>query len=274
MSEIDDAIDLENFVEHENIHVVKSLGEVVAPIWAKQQEQYTKDDGLFYVSSPLSSTPLPLYKKLIEDAPSIPNWERMRFVLMDEQVEGDKPPFSYISLNDPASYEQFARRHFLEPLGQKVRLANDVLMKPDLSDLERFNATIVDHNGIDLLILAIGVKGNYANVMPDTEISSEEALQKGWHVTHLISEFRQIHTQGGSQSFAGAQFREYGMSLGPKQVIDAKKVIVIVSGKKKSNLAKELLSRNAFKADFPLSVIHHPMVKDKIQIFLTEDVIK
>jgi len=137
---------------------------------------------------------------------------------------------------------------------------NDIILKPEIEKLEQFNAPI------DLLVLALGLKGNYANVMPGTPIET------GWHIAHLIPEFRQAHTQKGSQSYEGAKFREYGMSLGPQQVLQAKKIVVIISGEKKKELARQLLAYDAFDPEFPLSIIHHPEVAVKTQVFVTPDV--
>lgn len=237
--------------------VVSSLAEPVGNIWKDLQSRYTKDRN-FSVASPLSSTPLPIYQWIIERAEEFESWDKVRFVLMDEMLEGEKAPFSYVSVNDPASYEGFARRNFLQLLQEKTGIEIPVL-KPEASHIENFDTEI------NLLILAIGVKGNYANVMPGTPEKT------GWHVAHLIPEFRQVHTQKGSESYEGADFREYGMSLGPQQVLSAKNVVVIISGEKKKDLAKELLARDAFDPKFPLSIIYHPKSRDKVQVYLTED---
>lgn len=239
-------------------HIVPSLAEPVGNLWKELQSKYTKDNN-FLVASPLSSTPLPVYQWIIDNAEQFENWYRVRFVLMDEMLEGENPPFNYVPTDDPASYEGFAKRHLLEPISKKVTISTEVI-KPEASGIKGFDTEI------DLLILAIGVKGNYANVMPGT---TEET---GWHIAHLTPEFRQTHTQQGSQSYEGANFREYGMSLGPQQVLSAKNVVVIISGDKKKNLAKELLSRDSFDPEFPLSIIYHPKVHDRVEVYLTEDV--
>ena len=240
--------------------VVPSLGEPVGNLWKNLQSKHTKE-GLFFVASPLSSTPLPIYRWIIDNSEQFANWDKVRFVLMDEMLGGEKPPFRYVPTSDFASYEGFAHRHFLDPLQEKIGVVVPVL-KPEAASIGDFNTEI------DLLILAIGVKGNYANVMPGT------SKETGWHVAHLIPEFRQTHTQQGSQSYAGANFREYGMSLGPQQVLSAKNVVVIISGEKKKELVKELLSYNSFDPNFPLSIIYHPQVRDRVEIYLTEDTIE
>jgi 6-phosphogluconolactonase/glucosamine-6-phosphate isomerase/deaminase len=114
--------------------------------------------------------------------------------------------------------------------------------------------------------LALGVKGNFANIMPGTSETT------GWHVAHLIEELRQIHTQAGSKSYEYAHFREYSMSLEPQQVLSAKNVVVIISGEKKRQLTEQLLAYKEFDPEFPLSIIYHPGISGRVQIFIQEDV--
>jgi hypothetical protein len=47
--------------------IVKSLAEPVGELWKTLQSEKT-DKGLFIVSSPLSSTPLPIYEWVIDNA--------------------------------------------------------------------------------------------------------------------------------------------------------------------------------------------------------------
>ena len=115
-----------------------------------------------------------------------------------------------------------------------------------------------------MLILAIGVRGNYANVMPGTSEST------GWHAAYLLPEFNQYHE---SQSYAGSHFREYGMSLGPQQVLKAKNVVVIASGERKKELVKQLKSYDHFDPEFPISIIYHPKIKNRVEVYLTPDVL-
>ncbi|HEY1835911.1 MAG TPA: 6-phosphogluconolactonase [Candidatus Saccharimonadales bacterium] len=239
--------------------IVPSLAEPVGGLWRDLQAKYTRT-GNFYVASPLSSTPLPVYEWIVANAATFVNWNKTRFVLMDEQVEGDRPPFSYIATTDQASYERFAKEKLLRPLARKVSLAKEAILKPDLNDPADFNPTI------DLLVLALGVKGNYANVMPGTPINT------GWHVAHLIPGFRQAHTRKGSNSYEGARFREFGMSLGSQQVLRAKHVAVIISGKAKRPLVEQLLAYDTFDPVFPLSIVHHPEVIRRVRFYVTEDV--
>ncbi|GEM_PF-5395807 len=62
------------------------------------------------------------------------------------------------------------------------------------------------------------------------------------------------------------------MSLGHKQVLEAKNIVVMVTGESKKELAKELLSYDSFNPNFPLSIIHHPIMKAKTQLLLSQEV--
>ena len=201
--------------------IVTSLAKPVGNLWRNLQKEFI-NQGSFYVASPLSSTPLPIYEWIIKNAHTFSNWDKMKFVLMDEMLKGEKKPFTYVPITDSASYEGFVRKHLLEPLRKKVK-KNFQIIKPEIDSIESFETPL------DLLILALGIKGNYANAMPGT------ILENSWHIAHLIQEFRQVHTQKGSGSFDGANFREFGMSLGPQQVLHAKNIIVIISGEKNEN---------------------------------------
>lgn len=237
-------------------YYVASLAEPVGKLWQEEQARNIEQKRNFFVSSPLSSTPLPIYEWILNHAEEFPHWDKVRFVLMDEMMQGN----AYIPITNPASYEGFANKHLLDPLRGKTN-ATIPIVKPDPEHIEDFDTEI------DLLILAIGVKGNYANVMPGTPEST------GWHVAELTDEFKQSHTQQGSKSYEGADFGKYGMSLGHEQVKKAKKVVVIISGEKKKALKEELLSYDHFDPEFPLSIINDPEVNDKVDIYITEDLI-
>ena len=240
------------------VYVVDDLAGPVGTRWRQLQEEKTAAGREFLVAAPLSSTPLPVFRWIINHASTFPSWERVRFVLMDEQVAGILPPFTYVDVEDSASYEGFARKHLLGPLEEVTGVAVPVIT-PNLNNLDGFMTKL------DLLLLAIGPNGNYANVMPGTPDST------GWHVAHLQNEFRHAHTAADSKSYAGARFREFGMSLGPQQVLEASEVRVIASGPKKASLVRHLLDIPMFSSQFPISIIHHPNIQQKVTVMITAD---
>src|SRR4051812_81421 len=107
------------------VHTVQSLAETGGELWRKLQADC--DNEHFNIASPLSSTPLPIYKWVISHAGDFSNWQLVRFILMDEQVENLDAPYRYIETNDPASYERFALKHLLDPLGTGVGITPNIL---------------------------------------------------------------------------------------------------------------------------------------------------
>jgi 6-phosphogluconolactonase/glucosamine-6-phosphate isomerase/deaminase len=239
--------------------IVPSLAEPVGRHWQTVQSKFVRE-GQFFVAAPLSSTPVPVYSWVLENSTRFLGWEAVSFVLMDEQVDGQPPQCEYIAVSDPASYESFAHRNFLDELRRRTGTALPVI-KPDLHKVGEF------HTPVNLLILALGVKGNFANVMPGTPLSY------GWHIAELTEDFKTSHTSTHSNSYAGASFRNYGMSMGPQQVLEADEVVVIISGEKKKALYKELAEYRQFSAEFPLSVIYHPKVSNRVTVYVTTDVV-
>ena len=247
-----------DFKEYKVFENPELLAQFVGEFW-RNLPSTVEDE--FFIACPLSSTPLPLYDWVVGNASSFRDWEKMKFVLMDEQVEG-AGPFTYVSPEDAASYEKFAKDKFLNRLPVSVPI-----LKPELERVENFDQIITAHGGLDLLVLAIGAKGHYAQVMPGT------SLETGFHVAKLIPELAQAHTKKGSQSYEGAQFREWGMSLGPKQVLEAKNIIVMITGGSKRELAQELLNYKEFDQNFPLSIIHEPSVQAKTHFLISREVL-
>jgi 6-phosphogluconolactonase/glucosamine-6-phosphate isomerase/deaminase len=141
-----------------HVEIVDDLAEPVGELWRDRQRSRIEEDGAFKLAAPLSSTPLPVYEWVVEHADDFASWPSVEFVLMHEQLEIDRSKLQYISLDDEASYERFARLHLLDPLKRATGCVIP-LTKPAIEDLHSYDVTI------DLLILALGVEGNYANGM-------------------------------------------------------------------------------------------------------------
>jgi 6-phosphogluconolactonase/glucosamine-6-phosphate isomerase/deaminase len=56
--------------------------------------------------------------------------------------------------------------------------------------------------------------------------------------------------------------------------LQAKNVVVIISGEKKRNMTRQLLFYTSFDPGFPLSIIYHPKVQERVEIFLKEDALE
>src|SRR6185369_4227754 len=147
-------VDIENGIEQ----VVKNIAE-------KWKQAQAKSHGQFLMASPLSSTPLPLYDYVAANAKSFTNWENFCFVMMDEMCDGELNALSYIAENDLANYTSFAWKNLIEPLEAQVRV-NLKTYLPPINHLEEGDEFLSHYHGLDLLILAIGENGHFAQVTP------------------------------------------------------------------------------------------------------------
>lgn len=239
------------------------MAEWVGTEWKNLQDRKV-GEGKFLMAAPLSSSAVPIYDWVLQHAKSFQSWNHFRFILMDEQIE-DGTPLQYVSPEDDASYLRFAQRNFLDQLSSATRESlEEMLVVPTLSQFDDANRLLYANGGFDLLILAVGVDGHYAQVMPGTDAS------EGFHIATLTSPFRSSHTGSDGHSYPGAKFRSRGMSLGPVQVISAKRVIVVVSGTHKRHLAKELLARDSFDRAFPISIVHEATIRNRVTILLSD----
>jgi 6-phosphogluconolactonase/glucosamine-6-phosphate isomerase/deaminase len=66
--------------------------------------------------------------------------------------------------------------------------------------------------------------------------------------------------------------REFGRSLAPQLVLVAKNVVVKIRGEKKRQLTEQLLSYREFDPEFPLSIVLHETVTERVKIFIQNDV--
>jgi glucosamine-6-phosphate deaminase len=244
----------------------KKLSEYVGNLWLELQNKITKKKN-FLFTAPASSTPLDLYEWILSNTEKFENWDKAKFVMSDEQLK-DEMATRYVSEEDETSYLKFLKEKFFNKLEEKTDFRiDDEYIYPLLDRLNEFDKKISAAGNIDLAIIAVGVRGHYAHVMPGTEENI------GYHKTRLMNEFRQVHTNIQSQSYPGVEFRELGMSFGPKQLRAAKKIVVMISGERKRTVLGQLLKLDKFQPNFPISIIYHPEVKKKVELLYTKDAV-
>lgn len=108
-----------HFKKYQVLESQAAVAEAVGKEWKQLQNKTTKK-GDFFISAPLSSTPLLLYRWILDHTGSFNHWNKVRFILMDEQVEKDASKLKYIQRSDKASYERFARINLINELCRKT----------------------------------------------------------------------------------------------------------------------------------------------------------
>ena len=116
---------------------------------------------------------------------------------------------------------------------------------PDLEkECSKTDAFIQKFGPVDLMLLGVGMNGHLGLNEPGTpfELSS--------HIVNLDETTKKV----GKKYFSGDVKLSKGISLGLKYVIDAKTVIVQISGLKKAEVTRQL-TESEITPDFPASVI-------------------
>lgn len=179
------------------------------------------------------STPSPFFKALVDMKPDL-DWNRTRFYWVDERCV---PP------GHPESNFGAAYREFLQPLAIpdtswfRIRGEND-----PVKEAERYSELIRDQVSpdrdfpvFDIIFLGMGTDGHTASIFPN-QIEL-------WNVEQLCTVG--THPESGQKrvTFTG-------------QLINAaRKVVFLVAGKEKSQVAGDVIRRSGQWKDYPASLV-------------------
>jgi glucosamine-6-phosphate isomerase len=201
----------------------------------------TRKDPLVCVAS--GDSPAGLYKNLADKINKseldISNWY---FVGLDE----------WVGMN--GSDEGSCRFHLNNQLFGPWQVANNKIsffdgrakdLKKECTDAETF---ILQQGGIDVAILGLGLNGHVGMNEPGTSPSSRT------HVTALDL----ITQQTGQKYFKEQQQLKEGITLGLATLMEAKYILLLVSGSHKAAIVKKILEGD-ISEDVPASLLrNHP----------------
>jgi galactosamine-6-phosphate isomerase len=172
------------------------------------------------------NSPEGLYHLLREKEPSEPALFRgLRIIQLDE--------WSGLPANAEGTGQLYLRRHLLDPLGidesRYISFASDAV-DPEL-ECRRIQSKLAEEGPIDMAVLGLGRNGHLGFNEPDQQ------LEPHCHVARLTPVSQQhsmmAHKKGKP---------EYGMTLGMKDILLSRKIILIVSGKGKEGARSSLFS--------------------------------
>lgn len=119
-------------------------------------------------------------------------------------------------------------------------------MAADLeAEADRMNELIATHDGLDIMLVGVGMNGHIAMNEPGT---SFDALA---HISTLADETKTV----GQKYFVEATDLSRGITLGLKHFREAKLPILIANGEKKAPIIQKILSLRAVET-LPATVIH------------------
>ena len=191
-------------------------------------------------------TPAGLYKKLIslinEDQLDTSTWN---FVALDE--------WAGMNGSDDGSCRFYLDKQLFGPLQvAKDRISffdgrADDLQK-ECDDVENF---ISERDGIDVAILGLGMNGHVGMNEPGTSMSLHS------HVTDLDPQTQKI----GQKYFKEQQQLTQGITLGLATLMDARHIILLISGHHKAEIVKRMLEEE-ISEQLPATLLrNHPGLK-------------
>ena len=205
------------------------------------------------------STVLGIYKQLIDwYKKGDINFQKIRTVNLDE----------YIGL-DPRNeqcYRYYMNINFFNHIN--IPIENTFLpdgMATDLiKECENYDALIAKLGGIDLILLGLGLNGHIGFNEPNDNFEDK---------THII-ELSESTIEANSRFFEHADAEpKMAITMGIKNIIQAKRIILCVSGKRKASILKKVLYGNV-TPKVPGSILQmHPNLtvvadKEALQLLL------
>jgi len=161
--------------------------------------------------------------------------------------------------NDEGSCRYYLNKQLFRPLqtgDEKICFfdgrANDLQ-----AECERTESFIQHHGGMDVAILGVGMNGHVGMNEPGTSINTRS------HVAELAPATQQI----GQKYFAKEQKLKKGITLGLKTLMEAKNIILVISGKHKADITQKIIEE-AVSENLPATLLrNHPALK----IYLDSD---
>jgi glucosamine-6-phosphate deaminase len=139
------------------------------------------------------------------------------FFLLDEYLN--------LESDHPQSFEAYINKNFFTPLSIK---SNQYFI-PNLQNMNSYEKLILDKGGIDIQLLGLGRNGHIGFNEPGSEKNSRT------RIVDLTQETLQVN---------GIKFTTKAITMGVSSIRDAKKILMLVSGKEKADIIKYLINHH------------------------------
>ena len=189
------------------------------------------------------STPIGLYKAMIEDhVKNGTSYKNVKTVNLDEYVG--------LPADNDQSYRYFMRDNLLDHIDvdlNNTNIENGVAKDLD-AECARYNA-LLHALPRDIQLLGIGANGHIAFNEPGTPFDSE---------THVV-DLTENTIQMNSRFFADEKdVPRQALTMGPKNIMDAKKILILAVGANKADAVKRMLN-GPVDPSLPASILQkHP----------------
>lgn len=226
-------IEIKYFESYEELS--KQAAKMVAEAITKKPE--------FVLGLPTGSTPLGMYKNLIELHKSGEvDFSNVRTFNLDEYYP--------IKHSDEQSYYKFMFDNFFGSINVKpenIHIPNGETNDP-VTECAEYDAKIDSAGGIDLMVLGIGANGHIGFNEPDASLIPD---------TH-IAELTENTIQANARFFNSAdEVPKKALTMGVGSIIaKSKKIVLLVSGESKTQIFKQFLSDNKISTENPATLLY------------------
>lgn len=191
------------------------------------------------------SSPEGLYRELVRTARRERSlFKQLRVIKLDEW--GGVPAYY------PVTCEFYLKKKLLEPLGIPAENYSTFASDPDdpKAECQKIRSMLKEQGPIDICILGLGRNGHLGLNEPAPE------LELYSHVAKLSEESLQ-HVMIASMN----RKPSYGLTLGMQEILSSRKIIMLVSGKDKKQIAERFL-KGKVTTSLPASFLWlHPRVE-------------
>jgi galactosamine-6-phosphate isomerase len=220
-------------------NTLAELNELASALIIHELQQNPKS----LVCAATGNSPTGVYKKLVEKKENI-NTSGLRFIKLDEWYG--------LGINDEGSCEKYLHEQLFNPLGisNKRYIAFDGKATEPKKELQNVTNYLDEHGPIDLCILGLGKNGHIAFNEP------ADTLHPHAHMALLSSTSLEHAMIKGT----GEQIK-YGMTLGMTDILQSKKIILLVNGTHKNAVMQKLMEQK-IRTQLPASFLWlHPDVQ-------------
>jgi glucosamine-6-phosphate deaminase len=180
---------------------------------------------------PTGSTPIDLYKELIEINKKGVSFSRIITYNLDEYYPMKK--------SDRNSYHHYMHSHFFQYVDiheENIFIPNGELKEDDVSDFcNEYELSIKKNNGIDVQILGLGLNGHIGFNEPNLDKNSKTRKVKLSDVTRTAAT-----PYFGDKS----NVPNHAISMGIKTILNANEIVLMAWGEKKSAIVRDCVEGN------------------------------
>lgn len=212
----------------------------------------SQSTGPFNLGLAAGQSPIPLYRKLLQNRMHLP-LEKMEFFQLDE--------FWPLPPHDIKSFAYFLDSHLLEGLGVSKSRKHFILnhkkfseqaQEADIADITSdYEKLIHSKGGLDLQILGIGVNGHIGFNEPGSSFGSR---------TRLVSLAESTRERNSAPFGDLASTPHLAITMGLKTILEAKKILMIATGQSKKEAVENCFYKKP-NPQWPASCLqNHPDV--------------